>query len=248
MSLVEALLLVAGGLLAGFVNTVAGGGSVVTIPILIEILGGNAVLANGTNRVAILLQNIVGVLRFQRGGKISWRLVLPMLPAVLLGAAAGTWVATVIDPRAMRKVFAVVVVLVALSVLVKPSRWLGGHASRLPEPWRTLLFFAGGFYGGFVQAGVGFILLAGLVLGGGLDLVRGNAAKLLLVLVYTPLSLALFALSGNVEWVAGLVLGAGNATGAFVAASLALKKGAAGWIRWVVVLAALGAAARMLLS
>ena len=147
----------------------------------------------------------------------------------------------------MKRVFALVVLLVAASVLVKPSRWLGGHESRLREPWRTLLFFAGGFYGGFVQAGVGFILLAGLVLGGGLDLVKGNAAKLLLVLVYTPISLALFAYSGNVDWLAGLVLGAGNATGAFVAASLALKKGAAGWIRWVVVVAAVAAAARMLL-
>jgi uncharacterized membrane protein YfcA len=242
-----AILLVGAGLVAGFVNTVAGGGSVVSIPVLVMAFHGDANLANGTNRVAILLQNVAAVTAFQKGKKVPWRRVLPVLPAVLIGALGGAWLGTVVHPEAMRKVFAFVIVLVAASVLVKPSKWLGGTEARLREPWRTLVFLAAGFYGGFVQAGVGFLLLAGLVLGGGLDLVKGNAAKLVLVLLYTPLALVLFATADKVDLTAGLVLAAGNVGGALLATTLAVKKGA-GWIRWVLVVAAAGAAAKMLLS
>ncbi len=247
MDATTALLLLGGGLVAGFVNTVAGGGSVVSLPILIEAVGLPATVANGTNRVAILLQNVAGVGGYAKGGALSARKVLPLLPSLLLGALAGAWAATQVSPAAMRRVFAAVIVLVALSVLVKPSRWMQGSERRLAEPWRSLAFFGIGVYGGFVQAGVGFLLLAGLVLGSGFDLVRGNAAKVLLVLLYTPVTLLLFWRAGQVAWLPGLVLAAGNVTGALIASWLAVKKGAR-WIRWVLVLAALGAAARMLLA
>ncbi|MDR9450500.1 MAG: sulfite exporter TauE/SafE family protein, partial [Acidimicrobiia bacterium] len=121
MSLGTVLLLLGGGVVAGFVNTVAGGGSVVTIPILVEIVG--ASVANGTNRIAILMQNLVGVARFQRGGAIQWSEVWPLAPPVVLGALGGAYVATTIPSETMRRVFAFVVVMVALSVLIKPSRW-----------------------------------------------------------------------------------------------------------------------------
>jgi len=246
MTPVDAVLLVAGGLFAGFVNTLAGGGSVITIPILIEVVGLSPVTANGTNRVAILLQNVVAVATFQRGGKLPWRAVMPLLPAVLLGAAAGAYAGTQISPAAMKKVFAVVIVLVAVSAVLKPKRWLGGAENRLRQPWSTIAFVAIGFYGGFVHAGVGFLLLGGLVLGGGMDLVRGNAAKVAIVLIYTALALGLFLLHGQVNLIAGLVLAVGNMTGAYVAARLAITKGA-DWIPWVVLAAALVAATKWLL-
>jgi hypothetical protein len=244
MSLGTVLLLLGGGMVAGFVNTVAGGGSVVTIPILVEIVG--ASVANGTNRIAILMQNLVGVARFQRGGTIQWSEVWPLAPPVVLGALGGAYVATTIPSETMRRVFAFVVVLVALSVLIKPSRWEGGVDRRLHQPWRWLAFLAVGFYGGFVQAGVGFLMLAGLVLGGGFGLVKGNAAKVALILLYTPLVLILFASADQVDLAVGLVLGLGNMTGAWIASGLAIRKGA-GWIRWVLILAAIAAALRMLL-
>lgn len=244
MSLGTVLLLLGGGVVAGFVNTVAGGGSVVTIPILVEIVG--ASVANGTNRIAILMQNLVGVARFQRGGAIQWSEVWPLAPPVVLGALGGAYVATTIPSETMRRVFAFVIVMVALSVLIKPSRWEGGVDRRLHQPWRWLAFLAVGFYGGFVQAGVGFLMLAGLVLGGGFGLVRGNAAKVTLILLYTPLVVILFASADQVDLAVGLVLGLGNMTGAWIASSLAIKKGS-GWIRWVLILAAIAAALRMLL-
>jgi uncharacterized membrane protein YfcA len=244
MSTATILLLLVTGLVAGFINTVAGGGSVISLPVLVEVVG--ASVANGTNRVAILMQNIVGSVSFHRGGKVPWRLVGAILGPTVLGAAAGAWVATLVPADVMKRVFGLVIILVALSVLVGPSRWMGEGRSKLTEPWRSAVFFGIGVYGGFVQAGVGFLLLAALVLGGGLWLVKGNAAKVVTILAYTPITLVLFATASQVDWAAGAVLGLGNMGGAFVASRLAIAKGAS-WIRWVLIVAAVAAAVRMLL-
>ncbi|HKZ26014.1 MAG TPA: sulfite exporter TauE/SafE family protein, partial [Acidimicrobiia bacterium] len=240
------LLLLLAGIAAGFVNTVAGGGSVITLPVLVEIVG--ASVANGTNRVAILMENAVAAVSFHGGKKVPWRFVAPLLLPIIVGAGAGAWVATLLSAETMRRVFGVVIVLVALSMLIRPSRWMQEGEPRIREPWRSLAFLGIGFYGGFVQAGVGFLLLVGLVLVEGLGLIRGNAAKVVLILAYTPLSLFLFARAGQVDWAAGATLGVGSMTGALIASRLAIRKGAAGWIRWVVIAAALMAALRMLLT
>ena len=244
MEPLTAVLLIAAGFAAGFVNTVAGGGSVITIPVLFEALG-DAGLANGTNRIAILMAQVAATTGFRRAGKLDMRKIAPLIPATVLGAVTGAWIATSLDSDSMKKVFAFILVLVALSVLVKPSRWLGGHERSIPEPLRSIIFFGVGFYGGFVQAGVGFLLLGALVVGGGLDLVRGNAAKVFLILIYTPVALMLFASAAQVDWWYGLVMGVGNVSGAILATRLAVKKGA-GWIRWVIIVMAVVAAIRML--
>ena len=246
MSTTNILLLLLAGIAAGFVNTVAGGGSVITLPVLVEIVG--ASVANGTNRVAILMENAVAAVSFHGGKKVPWRFVAPLLLPIIVGAGAGAWVATLLSAETMRRVFGVVIVLVALSMLIRPSRWMQEGEPRIREPWRSLAFLGIGFYGGFVQAGVGFLLLVGLVLVEGLGLIRGNAAKVVLILAYTPLSLFLFARAGQVDWAAGATLGVGSMTGALIASRLAIRKGAAGWIRWVVIAAALVAALRMLLT
>ena len=238
----EILLLAGGGLAAGFINTLAGGGSAITIPILTEIVGIST--ANGTNRIAILAANLAAVAGFQRGNAVPWSRVVGLLPPTLLGAALGAWMATGIDEGVLRRVFAVVLLLVAGSVLARPSRWIEEREVRLDQPWRTLVFLAIGFYGGFVQAGVGFLLLAGLVLGGGLDLVKGNAAKVVLVAAYTPVAIVFFASAAQIDLAVGVVLAAGQMSGAWIAAHLALRRGA-DWVRWVLVAAAVVAAIRL---
>lgn len=244
MDLTTAILLLVGGGAAGFINAVAGGGSAITLPILEGLLG--ATTANGTNRIAILLANATAVAGYSKGGALPWRAAVRLLPATVTGAAVGAWTATMLTNDWMKRVFAVVLVLVAVSVIIKPSRWTSGSTGKgLQEPWRSLVFLGIGFYGGFVQAGVGFLLLIGLVMGGGLDLVRGNAVKVLLILVYTPVALIFFAGASQIDLVVGLVLAAGNSTGAWFASRLAVKRGA-GWIRWVLVVVAIGAAIRML--
>ncbi len=245
MTILEAVLLLFGGLAAGFINTLAGGGSAITIPIMTEIVGIS--VANGTNRIAILLANASALTRFQKGGAVPWGRLTKLFAPTVLGAALGAWTATQMPADLLRKVFAFVLVLVAASVLARPSRWIEGREREMKEPWRSLLFFAIGFYGGSVQAGVGFMLLGGLVVGSGMDLVRGNAAKVALILAYTPVALIFFASASQVDLQVGLVLSIGQMTGAWIAARLAILKGAA-WIRWVLVAAAIVAAGRMLLT
>ncbi len=245
MTIVQAVLLLFGGLAAGFINTLAGGGSAITVPIMTEIVGIG--VANGTNRIAILLANATALTRFQSGGAVPWHRLSRLIAPTVVGAGLGAWAATQTSPDVMRRVFAFVLVLVAASVLMRPSRWVEGHERDIGEPWRSLLFLGIGFYGGFVQAGVGFLLLGGLVLGSGMDLVKGNAAKVVLILAYTPVALILFASASQVDIQVGLVLSVGQMTGAWIAARLAILKGAS-WIRWVLVVAAIVAALRMLLT
>lgn len=242
MSLIDAVVLILGGGVAGFINALAGGGSAITIPILNEMVG--ITTANGTNRIAILAANIGAIAGFQPGKAIPWKRLAPLVPPTVIGAALGAWTATGTSPTVLRQVFGVVLLLVALSVVAKPSRWVEERDAALHEPWRTIVFLAIGFYGGFIQAGVGFLLLAGLVLGGGLTLVNGNAAKVVLVGAYTPVALILFARAAQVDWTVGAVLATGQMTGAWIAARLAIAKGAA-WIRWVLVAAAIVAAFRL---
>ncbi len=245
MTIAQVLLLLFGGLAAGFINTLAGGGSAITIPIMTEIVGVS--VANGTNRIAILLANASALTRFQRGDAVPWKRLTRLIAPTVIGAAAGAWVATQTSGDLFKKIFAFVLVLVAGSVLARPSRWVDGREREIAEPWRSLLFAGVGFYGGFVQAGVGFLLLGALVLGSGMDLVRGNAAKVALILCYTPVALIFFASASQVDLKVGLVLSVGQMTGAWIAARLAVLKGAA-WIRWVLVAVAVIAAIRMLLT
>jgi uncharacterized membrane protein YfcA len=241
----EGLLLVFGGGAAGFINTLAGGGSAITIPILEAIVGIKS--ANGTNRIAILAANLSAVTRFQRGRAVPWRRAVPLLVPTVGGAAIGAWLATLTEPDVMKRVFAGVLLLVAASVLLRPSRWLEEREAVLAEPWRFLAFLGIGLYGGFVQAGVGFLLLGGLVLGGGMNLVTGNAAKVVLIAAYTPIALMLFLLADQVDFLIGGVLAAGQMTGAWIAAHLAIEKGAP-WVRWVLVAAAVVAAVRLAIT
>jgi len=227
------------GLAAGFVNTLAGGGSTITLPAL-EWVTGQPGVANATNRIAILLQNVVAVAGFQTGRAVHYRLALPLVLPAVLGGVASAWTATLLDPSAMRIALSLGVAFVAVTAVWKPPR-----TPRLHGPGAWLAFGLVGFYAGFLQVGVGFLMLACLAGGLGLDLVRANAAKVFLVLLVTVPVLVIFGLRGQL-WVAeGLVLACGNMGGAWIASRLAVLKGAA-WIRYVVVAAAVAAVCKLL--
>ncbi len=231
--------LVTAGLLAGFLNTLAGGGSVLTIPAL-EYATGSPGLANATNRVALLLQNIVAVRAFQKGGALPKGIAVRCAIPAVFGGILGAWIATVLPPQAMRTALAVAVVLVALTTVLRTPK-----TPRLGARGAHVAFFFVGIYMGFLQAGAGFALLACLVGGLSLDLVRANAAKVFIVLVTTVGALFVFGLKGQVRLLPGLVCAAGNMTGAFLGTRVALVKGAA-WIRPVIVLAAIIAVVKLL--
>jgi uncharacterized membrane protein YfcA len=208
-------LLLAAGFVAGALNVVAGGGSFLTLPVLI-FLGLPATEANATNRVAVLTQNAGAVWSFHRYRVLEWHRAADAIIPALVGSASDLGRAAVGD-RGFRRVLAVLMLAVTLWTLVDPrTRGAGGSGEpRLGRAALRAAFFGVGLYGGFVQAGIGFLILA-VTTQAGLDLVRGNALKVLVVLLLTVLSLAIFAGAGKVDWLPGLVLGAGSLLGAFV--------------------------------
>lgn len=239
MDLGQAAVLAAAGLLAGFLNTLAGGGSVITLPVL-EWSTGLPGVANATNRIGLLFQNLMAVGTFHAGGKVPVRLGLRLSVPALIGGVAGAWLATVLPVEAMRTALAAAVVFVAVvTILNNPT------TPRMKSPWIEIAFLAIGVYMGFLQAGAGFALLAVLVGGLGLDLVRANAAKVLIVLITTIFALLVFGLRGQIRLLHGLVLAVGMMGGARIGARMAIEKGAA-WVRVVVVVAAIGAVTKLL--
>jgi hypothetical protein len=230
------LLLTGAGFLAGVINTLAGSGSLITLPVLI-FLGLPATVANGTNRIGVILQNIVAGLSFNRSRVLDLRGALVLSVPAIFGSLLGASIAVNLNEELMQRVIGAVMVLMLFVIVLRPERWLEGTVLNLEKTvnWQqAAVLFVIGVYGGFIQAGVGIFLLAALVLSVGYDLVRANAVKIIIILVFTLSSLLIFANNNQVDWAAGLLLGLGNMAGAWVAARLAVARGAA-WVRWVVI-------------
>jgi uncharacterized membrane protein YfcA len=214
------------GFLAGFINTLAGSGSLLTLPLLM-FLGLPANVANGTNRIAILLQNIVGITSFRQQRVLSFREGLMIGIPAAVGSIAGAHIAINLNDEIMTRAIGGLLVFMLVLIILKPDRWINEQAGGPPVVrWlQIIIFFAIGIYGGFIQAGVGFFLLAGLVLGTGHELVRANALKVFIVFLYTPFALAIFILNDQVDYKLGLILAIGNMLGAFAGSRVAVKWG-----------------------
>ncbi len=236
------------GICAGFINVVAGGGSLITLPALI-FLGLPAGIANGTNRVAILAQNIVAVRAYQAKGIGDFRRALLLAAPAVLGSLGGAWLATQMDEQLFKRVIGLVLLLMMCLLLARPQRWLEEQSSkRPPRLWLSMLVFALiGVYGGFIQAGVGVIILAALVLGESQDLLSANAAKVTIILVYTAFALAIFAGQAQVDWQLGAVLACGNMLGATLGVRTAVEKGAP-WIFRILIVVLVFSGLKLLLG
>ena len=223
-TVLQQLAVFAAGFGSGFLNVMAGGGSLLTLPLLI-FLGLPVAVANGTNRVAILVQNAAALAAFRQQGQRGMREGLGWALATVPGAVAGAWLAVRVDERLFRVLLAGVLVLGVVGLLVPMGRGQVGEAGSWRRAAALVACVGVGFYGGFVQAGVGFLLMLVLHQIVGLDLVRTNVHKVLIVLVFSLPALAIFVASGNVAWIAALVLSAGNALGAVVATRVAVRGG-----------------------
>jgi len=234
MDPVQMLLLAGIGIVAGMLNVLAGGGSLLTLPLLI-FLGLPAPVANGTNRIAILCQNVVAVGSFRSKGVLPARLALLCTVPALLGSVLGAQLAIDISEELFRQLLAAIMIGVVILMAVDPARRLN-FEQRPMTPLRTALlllsFFVIGIYGGFIQAGVGFLIISGLLLHG-LDLVRINAVKVFVILFFTIAALAVFVRHGQVNYPLGIALAVGNAGGGWIGTHLAVKKGH-DWIRRLV--------------
>jgi uncharacterized membrane protein YfcA len=237
------------GVFAGFLNTVAGGGSLLTLPVLIDPVVFNLphATANGTNRIAVFIQNASGIMGFRRKGVSDFGYsALLALPA-LVGAWFGAKIAVEMNDIIFNRVLAGIMIAVLFLTLFNPTKKLQSETANLSLTRKIigmLVFFFVGIYGGFIQAGVGFIIIAALTLTNGFDLVRTNAIKLFVVFFYTVSALIVFIKSGNVNWSLGLTLAVGNATGAWIGSHWAVAKGDK-WIRIVLVVAVLAFAIRL---
>lgn len=232
-----ALLVIGAGFACGVINTLAGSGSLISLPVLI-FLGLPAPVANGTNRVGILLQNLVSGWSFKQSRVLDLRGALLLSVPAVLGSFVGASVAVNLNEELMERVIGFVMLVMLFVLLLRPERWLQGQRQELTGALsltQLASMFAIGVYGGFIQAGVGVFLLASLVLSIGYDLVRANAVKIIIILAFTISSLLIFSGNSQVDWGLGILLGLGNMLGGWVAARWAVTKGAR-WVRWVLIL------------
>ncbi len=241
MPLYVYIVLFAAGLVAGVINTVAGGGSVLTLPALI-FAGLPGTVANATNRIGIVLQNVMAIHRFQKGkvreDHMSWRVALVGLPAVIVGAR----LAAIIPDEQFEFVLGLLMPLLLILILKKPKpNVVSGQAAEdawsplgTGQKWATLgVFFLLGLYAGFLQAGVGIMILAALGYLARMDLVRGNYVKLVFILGLNVVALLTFYFSGvEIDWIAGLAVTAGQIAGAYFGTWVAIRKGE----RWILVI------------
>jgi uncharacterized membrane protein YfcA len=228
MEVWQGALLLATGCVAGFLNVMAGGGSLLAMPVMVFI-GMPGPVANGTNRVAILVQNISATAGFFRQGFSDFRLSLTLALCTLPGAVLGAYFGTILDGVWFNRVLAGVMIAVLILMLRKKRAAENDAPAEPAAPRRVLLshlcMLGVGVYGGFIQAGVGFIIMAVLHRVLGLDLVRVNMHKVFIIGVYTILALAVFAAQGEIVWLAGIALATGNAIGGWIGSQCTVKKG-----------------------
>jgi uncharacterized membrane protein YfcA len=240
-------LVILAGFIAGFINTLAGSGSLVTLPLLI-FMGLPANVANGTNRIAILLQNVVGVTSFKKNDALDSRGMIWLAVPAAAGSLVGAQIAVNLNEELMRMTIGIIMVVMLFVILLRPKRWLQGTLLKIesrPTIPQLVIFFIIGIYGGFIQAGVGIFLLAGLVLAVGYDLVRANAVKVGIVLIFTVFALAVFIKNGQVNFLIGFILAIGNMLGAWIGARVAVEKGAQ-WVRRLLILVIIVSASNLL--
>lgn len=226
LSITDFLLFALAGVSCGLINTLAGSGSLITLPVFIFICGLPAPVANGTNRVGVLFQGIVGARGFFKKDPAAfegvWWLVVPSV----LGAVAGSRIAVGLDEKTMNYTLGGLMAFMFFVLLLKPERWIREStpdAGRRRHPLTLFAFFLIGIYGGFIQAGVGIFMLACLVLAGKYSLRAANGIKVLLVAIFTVPALAVFVSYGQVQWLYGLLMAVFQSFGAWLGVQFAAR-------------------------
>ena len=223
----QAGLLTAVGIVAGFLNVMAGGGSLLTVPVLV-FMGLPGPVANGTNRIAILAQNLTAVVAFFRMGFNDFRLSFTLAACAIPGALVGALLGTGLDGVWFNRILALVMIGVMLIMHFDKG---ATESSKDYQPTRVqlirghLLMVAVGFWGGFIQIGVGFILMPVLNRAMGLDLVRTNMHKVFIIATYTIVALAVFSSRVEIMWLVGLALALGNSIGGYLGAHFTVSSG-----------------------
>ncbi|MBI2620171.1 MAG: sulfite exporter TauE/SafE family protein [Ignavibacteriales bacterium] len=220
------IILFAVGVLSAFLNVMAGGGSAIALPVLI-FLGLDSAVANGTNRVAILIQNVSAVASFRRQEVHAIRQSLRFTLWAMPGAVAGAVLGVTISDVWFQRILGAVMILTVVTILIpeKGAAPASDESKHRRERWIYPIMTGIGLYGGFIQVSVGFLFMAALYHVMKMDLVYVNMHKVTIVMLYMIPALAVYALTGNVDWILGLALGAGSAVGGWWAAHASVKGG-----------------------
>ncbi len=246
MAITELIIIFTVGILSGFLNVSAGGGSLITMPVLI-FLGLPSAVANGTNRVALMAQNIIAISNFKKNGYFDVKLNLMLAIPALLGSLAGSQFAVLISDQVFDTVLALVMVMVLVLTITEPHKKLHISHFELTNKHKIIsmiVFFFIGMYGGFIQAGVGLIIIAALTMLTGYSLVKINGMKVFIVAIYMSVSLLVFLVNGKVDWVIGIALALGNGLGGFLGSHFSITKGEK-WIKTIMIVAVILMAAKL---
>ena len=211
------------GLGTGIINTLAGSGSLITLPIFMFFCGLPADVANGTNRIGALLQSMAGVQAFKKSGEVSFKGVEWLVGAAVLGGMVGAGIASVSGKETMEGVIKYLMIVMLIILLVNPKKWIQettASISNNKKPFTLFIFFLIGIYGGFIQAGVGIFLLAGLVLAARYSLKSSNAIKLLVVFFFNLPAIIIFFVQGQVHIGFGLMMAIFQSVGAVLGVRL----------------------------
>lgn len=245
--IIKLVLIFLAGIVASFINVNAGGGSLLTLPILI-FLGLPSAVANGTNRIAILIGAISATRNFKNKGIFDWKFGLELAVPALIGAIIGANIVVNISDKLFNMILSCVMILVLVAIIVNSQDRIKRTIENLSKRRRIfagIIFFFVGFYGGFIQAGVGFLIMASLAFITGFSFVRINALKVFIVLIYTVFSLAIFVLNRKINLPIGLALSAGHVIGAYLGSNFVVKKGDK-WIRVILIVAVIAMALKLL--
>lgn len=244
------LIAVIGGFLAGIINTLAGNGSAITLTIMIEMMGLPPNVANGTNRIGNISQAAASIGAFHKNGKLDIKGNWLLIASIFVGAMFGLWLALTIDNASFKQVFKYLMVMMLIVILLKPKRWMKDpELPILRNPWLIVpVFLCVGFYGGFIQMGMGVIFLAASVLLARYPLAESNALKIFSIASYNIIVLAVFAWSGLIAWEVGLCLAIGQSLGGWLTANFASNHPKANVVTyWLLVVIIVGALLKLFL-
>lgn len=237
--LLEYTLYIGAGILTGFLNTVAGGGTLISLPVLI-FMGLPGSVANGTLRVAILFQNLFAVGGFHsKGLKLPYPYVIWVALVSIAGGWIGAQMAIELPDHLFRKILAVIMVMVVLTIVIDKRKVGQPEEERMTWPYQLASitgFFLLGIYGGFIQAGIGFLVIAMVSRIHSISLVRTNYIKVFAAVLYTGVAVVTFALAGKIIWKTGLILAIGQAAGAWFGSRWSVAAGDV-WIKRLLLLA-----------
>ena len=222
MELIDAALVVGAGLVAGIVNAMAGGGSLLTVALLNVFVGLPGLVANGTNRVGVLVQNASSVASYRKEGVRGFRKAVPVLVPVIAGSLLGSLLVSSVTDETFERIFGILMVPLLFLSLRSPKN-VGSQINWHPVT-TAVIFFGIGLYGGAFQAGVGLLIVVALSRSG-LDLVNANAVKVVVILVLTTIAVPVFIVRGQVDWGFAVVLAIGFAAGGWIGARVAVRGG-----------------------